>query len=363
MTTSDRKVEGYIYPQEFFQKNKPSITAGLCFVIMPFEEKLNEVYNAIAKALQEYGLSPLRADRIFDTRPIMISIMQKMGEAEVIIADVTDRNPNVFYELGMAHVVKDKVILITQKMEDVPFDLRHFRHITYGHSEVGLSKLRRDLVATLTALGIQGKHQEALSSVGGALVEPVGEPTVPEPLSTTITFATEENRERLHARMFAIITNWVDYEKVASFRVPRYLLDFPGGSFDSRGDAPTLKLMRSSLPLKELLGKFGEKYQAIRFELDTHFDLGELRRRSRNDVRSVQEVTTTKMTFDPGVYQAQLIVENTKEGSHISIITLSEMHLFRPDKPPIAYAAVRAYLEKDPPTDELKTAIEVARGE
>lgn len=74
--------------------------------------------------------------------------MRCIGEAEIVIADVTSKNPNVFYELGITHMVKDveKVLILTQTMDDVPFDLRPLRCITYEHSEVGLRQLQTALI-------------------------------------------------------------------------------------------------------------------------------------------------------------------------------------------------------------------------
>jgi hypothetical protein len=66
-----------------------------------------------------------------------------------LIADLTGRNANVFYELGLAHALKKDVILITQKIEDVPFDLRHYRCIVYDNTIRGASKLESGLRGTL----------------------------------------------------------------------------------------------------------------------------------------------------------------------------------------------------------------------
>jgi hypothetical protein len=58
---------------------------------------------------------------------------------------LTDRNPNVFYELGLAHALNKEVILLTQDINDVPFDLRHFRIIVYQDSISGADKLKSTL--------------------------------------------------------------------------------------------------------------------------------------------------------------------------------------------------------------------------
>ena len=160
---SAQKTEGYIYPKDFFEKNKGVVTEGLCFVMMPFGNPMDRIYeNVISKTLSECGLTSVRADEIFDTKPIMISVMQKINEAELIIAEVTGRNANVFYELGIAHVLKDKVILITQTQDDVPFDLQHFRYILYEDSPEGDLRLRESLMETLTAIGVRRVVEHSL---------------------------------------------------------------------------------------------------------------------------------------------------------------------------------------------------------
>jgi hypothetical protein len=70
-------------------------------------------------------------------------------DAKLVIADCTDRNPNVFYEIGLAHVLGKQVVLVTQKTEDIPFDLRHLRYITYEYTPRGMRNFEKTLKATL----------------------------------------------------------------------------------------------------------------------------------------------------------------------------------------------------------------------
>ena len=92
-----------IYPRSFFGQSKIKTNKGSCFVIMPFDPKMDEVYSEIRNICKEFNLTAIRADEIYDVKPIMISIMRKIGEADIVIADLTGRNPNVFYELGISH--------------------------------------------------------------------------------------------------------------------------------------------------------------------------------------------------------------------------------------------------------------------
>lgn len=119
---------------------------------MPFRDELKPVYeDHIAKVCIELGLSVTRADQIFSARPIMEDVRESVITSRFIIADLTDGNPNVFYELGICHAFGKDVILITQNQE-VPFDIRHIRHIRYEYTPWGMQLFERTLKATLAAL-------------------------------------------------------------------------------------------------------------------------------------------------------------------------------------------------------------------
>src|SRR4051812_3521616 len=99
--------------------------APLCFVVMPFRAELNFFYLYLRRYLQErHGLRVERGDHRILTVPILDKIREQIIEAKVLIADITGRNANVFYELGLAHAFEKSVILITQdEDEDVPTDI------------------------------------------------------------------------------------------------------------------------------------------------------------------------------------------------------------------------------------------------
>lgn len=111
--------------------------APLCFVVMPFRAELNFFYLYLRRHLQEkYGLRVERGDHRILTVPLLEKIREQIVEARVLIADITGRNPNVFYELGLAHALEKPVILLTQDhAEDVPTDIRHLEFIRYDLSE------------------------------------------------------------------------------------------------------------------------------------------------------------------------------------------------------------------------------------
>jgi hypothetical protein len=104
-----------------------------CFVMMSFAPPHGDYYKKIYEpAIGKAGLNPFRADAdIFGTGKIMDQIWSGINAAKVLVAELTKRNPNVFYELGLAHALQKPVVLVSSNEEDVPFDLQHIRVIYY----------------------------------------------------------------------------------------------------------------------------------------------------------------------------------------------------------------------------------------
>ena len=124
---------------------------NICFVIMPFGIGFDDLYEKVyVPAIQSQGLSPLRADEIYDNQPIIRDITQSIHHAKVILADVTGRNPNVNYELGIAHALKKEVILLTAEKNDVPSDYHHWRYLQYSREAIDWNQtLSQQLQSTL----------------------------------------------------------------------------------------------------------------------------------------------------------------------------------------------------------------------
>jgi len=104
-----------------------------CFVMMPFAHPIGGYYASIYEpAIKKAGLTPVRADTdIFATGKIIEQIWNGLKRAKVLVAELTGRNPNVLYELGLAHALHKPVVLISSNEADVPFDVRHVRVIYY----------------------------------------------------------------------------------------------------------------------------------------------------------------------------------------------------------------------------------------
>ncbi len=104
-----------------------------CFVVMPFAQPLGAYYTTVYQpAIEKAKLKPMRADaEIFGTGKIIDQIWAGINSARVLVAELTGRNPNVLYELGMAHALRKPVVLVSSNEDDVPFDVRHVRVIYY----------------------------------------------------------------------------------------------------------------------------------------------------------------------------------------------------------------------------------------
>jgi hypothetical protein len=106
------------------------------FVLMPFDPKFDDIYKlGIKETAEKLGISAERVDeQIFHKENILERIYNQINAADFIISDMTGRNPNVFYETGYAHAKGKTCLLLTSDADDIPFDLKHHRHIVYGNS-------------------------------------------------------------------------------------------------------------------------------------------------------------------------------------------------------------------------------------
>ena len=128
--SSHEKVEESFKKLEKTTKVK---VGDICFVMMPFADPIGSYYEKVYKpAIEKAGLKPVRADNeIFGSGKIIDQIWSEINSAKVLVAELTSRNPNVFYELGLSHALQKPVVLVSSNEEDVPFDLHHIRVIYY----------------------------------------------------------------------------------------------------------------------------------------------------------------------------------------------------------------------------------------
>ncbi|SDY65192.1 CHC2 zinc finger domain-containing protein [Citreimonas salinaria] len=120
-------------------------------VMMPFGG-FAPVYEAIKSACETTQLPAKRADEVWNHSVLINDILELINHSAVVICDLTGRNENVFYELGIAHAWGKPVIPITQNKDDVPFDLRHHRYLHYHNNSEGRQTLQDDLARKLQSL-------------------------------------------------------------------------------------------------------------------------------------------------------------------------------------------------------------------
>lgn len=116
----------------------------LCFVIAPIGEPESDTRKrsdqilkyVISAAVNQCGYHAIRADQISEPGIITSQVIQHVVDDPLVIADLTDRNPNVFYELALRHVIKKPLVQIIRKGEPLPFDVAGTRTIPIDHRDL-----------------------------------------------------------------------------------------------------------------------------------------------------------------------------------------------------------------------------------
>ena len=116
------------------------------FVLMPFDEEFDDIYDyLIHDPLSEAGYDVKRADDILNQGNILADIIQSIINSDLIVADLSTTNPNVYYELGIAHSHRKNVIMLTQNVKELPFDLRSYRIIPYSNHFAKMDEARQQI--------------------------------------------------------------------------------------------------------------------------------------------------------------------------------------------------------------------------
>jgi hypothetical protein len=131
-----------------------------CFVIMPISDPADyppghfrRVYDHLIKpACASAGLEPTRADDVKSTNLIVVDILQRILAADLVICDLSARNPNVLFELGMRQAFDRPVVLIQDKQTERIFDIQGIRTLDYDHT-LRVDTVRSDVDHLSTALG------------------------------------------------------------------------------------------------------------------------------------------------------------------------------------------------------------------
>ncbi len=143
-----------VSPKVFTLDEAEIVDDQLISVMMPFDSHFDDVYDVLRRTAEDLKLKCLRADDIWDNAAVIQDVVSLINRSRIVVCDCSGRNPNVFYEVGIAHTLGREVILITQSKSDIPFDLRHLRYVTYLNNNEGRqelsSKLKRRIKKILT---------------------------------------------------------------------------------------------------------------------------------------------------------------------------------------------------------------------
>ncbi len=122
----------------------------LVAVMLPFT--LSDTFESIKSVCTGLGLECKKADDIWENSTFMQDIFDLIFTCEIVVADFTGKNPNVFYEVGIAHTLGKTVVPITQYIEDIPADLRHHKALKYLPNSQGYENMKMELQKRLQTL-------------------------------------------------------------------------------------------------------------------------------------------------------------------------------------------------------------------
>ncbi|MFD1512480.1 hypothetical protein [Halomarina rubra] len=131
-----------------------------CFFIAPIGDEGSEVRERsnkvkefiVEEAVSEFGYSVTRADELEEPGSITNQIIDKTVESELVVADLTDHNPNVFYELAVRHATGEPYISLITSGESIPFDISDFRAIYYGLDVADAARARDEIKGHLLSI-------------------------------------------------------------------------------------------------------------------------------------------------------------------------------------------------------------------
>jgi hypothetical protein len=141
-----------VFAPNVFEVPEASQDSALVAVMMPFAPEFEAVFRAIEAAAIRAGLRCLRVKDIWEHSTIIQDVFSLIFRSRIVVCDFSGRNPNVFYEAGIAHTLGKHVVPITQSGGDIPFDLQHHRYLSYLNNGEGLSNLGANLSSRLCEL-------------------------------------------------------------------------------------------------------------------------------------------------------------------------------------------------------------------
>lgn len=133
----------------------------ICFVIAPIGKPDSDIRrrsdqvlkHIIEKAVEPLGYKPIRADQISEPGIITSQVIQHVVDSPLVVADLTGRNPNVFYELAIRHAIKKPLVQIINMEEQIPFDVAGTRTISVNiHDLDNVEEAKNELVKQIKSI-------------------------------------------------------------------------------------------------------------------------------------------------------------------------------------------------------------------
>lgn len=187
-------------------------SGDFAFVIMPFASEFDDIYKlGIKQAALDCGVNAERLDEQLFDEGMLDRIYRQIDAADFVIADVSGRNSNVFYELGYAHAKEKICLLLTKDVTDIPFDLQHKRHVVYGDS---IAFLKDELKRNINWAKKESKARRE-NKISIVAKQPTGDLSVTEYSATAnlvFTFDLHNRTERVSPEISAVYlysgNNW-----------------------------------------------------------------------------------------------------------------------------------------------------------
>ena len=146
----------------------------ICFVVAPIgdegtetRKRSDQVFtHVISPAVREKQYAPFRADHLGEPGLITSQVIQHIVDDPLVVADLTDRNPNVYYEVAIRHVLRRPLVQLIQKGEKLPFDIAGMRTIELDHHDLdSVARAKSEIVRHIEAIERPGHVVETPISV------------------------------------------------------------------------------------------------------------------------------------------------------------------------------------------------------
>jgi hypothetical protein len=135
-----------------FEVPEGGLDPDLIAVMTPCALGFEPVFDVIRSAATTAGYKVLRAKNIWEHSAVIQDVFSLIYRAHIFVCDFSGKNPNVFYEAGIAHTLGKYVVPITQSPADIPFDLQHYRYFSYLNNNEGRSDLTQAMTSRFRSL-------------------------------------------------------------------------------------------------------------------------------------------------------------------------------------------------------------------